>query len=107
MPEIEIAKGVQLLDLMLDFFADDGRWARGWLSHSAPNASPRSFFGRGVRMRARTSRVRTLRDVNAKPDCLSADPPAKDQIPHCSPHLRARGASCSRSLDSALDEGVT
>jgi hypothetical protein len=29
MPEAEIAKGVQLLDLMLDFFADDDRWARG------------------------------------------------------------------------------
>src|SRR4051812_30162658 len=29
MPEAEIAKAVQLLDLMLDFFADDGHWARG------------------------------------------------------------------------------
>jgi len=29
MPEAEIAKAVQLLDLMLDFFADDGRWTRG------------------------------------------------------------------------------
>jgi hypothetical protein len=29
MPEAEIAKAVQLLDLMLEFFAEDGRWARG------------------------------------------------------------------------------
>jgi hypothetical protein len=29
MPEAQIAKAVQLLDLMLDFFADDGHWARG------------------------------------------------------------------------------
>jgi hypothetical protein len=29
MPEAEIAKAVQLLDLMLEFFADDSHWARG------------------------------------------------------------------------------
>ena len=29
MSEAEIAKAVQLLDLMLEFFADDGHWARG------------------------------------------------------------------------------
>ncbi len=29
MPEAEIAKAVQLLDLMLEFFADDDHWARG------------------------------------------------------------------------------
>ena len=29
MPEAEIAKAVQLLDLMLDFFADDAHWTRG------------------------------------------------------------------------------
>ena len=29
MPEVEIAKAVQLLDLMLEFFADDGHWTRG------------------------------------------------------------------------------
>jgi hypothetical protein len=29
MPEAELAKAVQLLDLMLEFFADDGRWTRG------------------------------------------------------------------------------
>jgi hypothetical protein len=29
MPEAELAKTVQLLDLMLEFFADDGRWTRG------------------------------------------------------------------------------
>ena len=29
MPEAEIAKAVQLLDLMLEFFADDGHWPRG------------------------------------------------------------------------------
>jgi hypothetical protein len=29
MPHAEIAKAVQLLDLMLEFFADDGHWARG------------------------------------------------------------------------------
>jgi hypothetical protein len=29
MSEAEIAKAVQSLDLMLDFFADDGHWARG------------------------------------------------------------------------------
>jgi hypothetical protein len=29
MPEAEIAKAVQLLDLMLQFFADDGHWTRG------------------------------------------------------------------------------
>jgi hypothetical protein len=29
MPEAEIAKAVQLLDLMLEFFADDGYWTRG------------------------------------------------------------------------------
>ena len=29
MPEAEVAKAVQLLDLMLEFFADDGRWTRG------------------------------------------------------------------------------
>ena len=29
MPEAEIAKAVQLLDLMLTFFADDGHWTRG------------------------------------------------------------------------------
>jgi hypothetical protein len=29
MPEAETGKAVQLLDLMLDFFADDGHWARG------------------------------------------------------------------------------
>ena len=29
MPEGEIAKAVQLLDLMLEFFADDGHWTRG------------------------------------------------------------------------------
>ena len=29
MPEAEITKAVQLLDLMLAFFADDGHWTRG------------------------------------------------------------------------------
>ena len=29
MPEAEIARAVQLLDLMLDFFAHDGHWTRG------------------------------------------------------------------------------
>ena len=29
MPQVEIAKAVQLLDLMLEFFADDGHWTRG------------------------------------------------------------------------------
>jgi hypothetical protein len=29
MPEAEVAKALQLLDLMLEFFADDGRWTRG------------------------------------------------------------------------------
>ena len=29
MHETEIAKAVQLLDLMLGFFADDGHWTRG------------------------------------------------------------------------------
>src|SRR2546430_5720003 len=29
MPEAEIARAMQLLDLMLDFFADDGHWTRG------------------------------------------------------------------------------
>jgi hypothetical protein len=29
MPEAEIGKAVQLLDLMLEFFADDAHWARG------------------------------------------------------------------------------
>src|SRR5882724_4814451 len=29
MPEAEIARAVLLLDLMLDFFADDGHWTRG------------------------------------------------------------------------------
>jgi len=29
MPEVDTAKAVQLLDLMLGFFADDGNWTRG------------------------------------------------------------------------------
>ena len=29
MPHAETAKAVQLLDLMLEFFGDDGRWTRG------------------------------------------------------------------------------
>src|ERR1700750_563016 len=29
MLEAQIAQGVQLLDLMLEYFSDDGRWARG------------------------------------------------------------------------------
>ena len=29
MPEAQIAKAVLLLDLMLEFFADDGHWTRG------------------------------------------------------------------------------
>jgi hypothetical protein len=29
MPEAEIAKAVQLLDLMLEFFSDDAHWTRG------------------------------------------------------------------------------
>ena len=29
MPEAEIAKAIQLLDLMLEFFAHDGYWTRG------------------------------------------------------------------------------
>src|SRR5262244_3449800 len=29
MPEVDTAKAVRLLDLMLDFFADDGHWTRG------------------------------------------------------------------------------
>jgi hypothetical protein len=29
MPEAEIGKAVQLLDLMLEFFANDAHWARG------------------------------------------------------------------------------
>ena len=29
MPEGQIAQGVQLLDLMLEYFADDGHWTRG------------------------------------------------------------------------------
>ena len=29
MPEAEIVRTVQLLDLMLDFFAHDGHWTRG------------------------------------------------------------------------------
>ena len=29
MPEADIAKAVQLLDLMLEFFADGGHWTRG------------------------------------------------------------------------------
>ena len=29
MPQMDTAKAVQLLDLMLEFFADDGHWTRG------------------------------------------------------------------------------
>ena len=29
MPQLDTAKAVQLLDLMLEFFADDGYWTRG------------------------------------------------------------------------------
>jgi hypothetical protein len=29
MPEVDTSKAVQLLDLMLEFFADDGHWTRG------------------------------------------------------------------------------
>jgi hypothetical protein len=29
MPEAHIAQAVQLLDLMLEYFADDGHWTRG------------------------------------------------------------------------------
>jgi hypothetical protein len=29
MPHVDTAKAVQLLDLMIEFFADDGRWTRG------------------------------------------------------------------------------
>ena len=29
MPEVDTEKAVQLLDLMLEFFADDGNWTRG------------------------------------------------------------------------------
>ena len=29
MPEAQIARGVQVLDLMLEYFADDGHWTRG------------------------------------------------------------------------------
>ena len=29
MLETQIAQGVQLLDLMLEYFSDDGHWARG------------------------------------------------------------------------------
>jgi hypothetical protein len=29
MPEAQIAQGVQLLDLMLEYFVDDGHWTRG------------------------------------------------------------------------------
>src|SRR5262249_11879087 len=29
MPQVDTAKAVQLLDLMLNFFADDGHWTRG------------------------------------------------------------------------------
>jgi hypothetical protein len=29
MPKADVAKAVQLLDLMLEFFADNGRWTRG------------------------------------------------------------------------------
>jgi len=29
MPEGQIAQGVQLLDLMLEYFSDDGHWTRG------------------------------------------------------------------------------
>ena len=29
MPRVDTAKAVQLLDLMLEFFADDGHWTRG------------------------------------------------------------------------------
>jgi hypothetical protein len=29
MPEAEIRKAVQLLDLMLEFFTDDAHWTRG------------------------------------------------------------------------------
>jgi len=29
MPQVDTAKAVQLLDLMLEFFADDGNWTRG------------------------------------------------------------------------------
>jgi len=29
MPKTEIGQAVELLDLMLDFFADDGHWTRG------------------------------------------------------------------------------
>jgi hypothetical protein len=29
MPEAQIANSVQLLGLLLEFFADDGRWTRG------------------------------------------------------------------------------
>lgn len=29
MPEPQIAQAAQLLDLLLEFFADDGHWTRG------------------------------------------------------------------------------
>src|ERR1700719_4472404 len=29
MPEAQISQGVQLLDLMLEYFSDDGHWTRG------------------------------------------------------------------------------
>jgi hypothetical protein len=35
MPETETAKTVQLLDLMLEFFADDGHWTRGCYAMAA------------------------------------------------------------------------
>jgi hypothetical protein len=58
MLEAQIAQGVQLLDLMLEYFSDDGHWARGRYDdgngghclvgavlHSEPQASPAEGTG--------------------------------------------------------------
>ena len=36
MPEPQITQAVQLLDLMLEYFADDGHWTRGGTVNLAP-----------------------------------------------------------------------
>jgi hypothetical protein len=40
MPEAKIAQAVELLDLMLEHFADDGHWMRGRYDDQSPRRLP-------------------------------------------------------------------
>ena len=67
MPEAKIAQAVQLLDLMLEHFADDGHWTRVW-AFAGPAISGAREFPRAKATPPRRSALNKGFGVQARRD---------------------------------------